>query len=71
MMQHEKYCTQYVGVTCIDGGCPIALHDEYVERGYDTIKSCKECPYYTGCKDCYFYGTDECMRKTEVKNESI
>lgn len=66
----EKYCTMYTGVTCIDGGCPIALRDEYIERGYETIKSCNECPYYKGCEDCYFYGKEECIRKV-IDHESI
>ncbi len=60
---NERYCTRYVGVTCIDGSCPIALRDEYIERGYDIIKSCKECPYYKGCEDSYFHGKEECVEE--------
>lgn len=43
-------CKDYVGVRCIDGSCPIALHDEYEERGMDCIKSCEECFFIKAVK---------------------
>lgn len=47
-----KVCKSYIGRTCIDGNCPIALAAEYAEVGMDVTRSCKECIYYEGCKDC-------------------
>ena len=60
-------CKGYCGVTCISG-CPIALRDEYAERGYDVIHSCSECGYYKGCEDCAFDGTEYCV-KAEGKDD--
>ena len=31
----EERCGNYCGVECINGYCPKALKDEYMERGYD------------------------------------
>ena len=55
-------CKGYCGVTCVDGGCPVALADEYAERGYDVTRSCDGCAYYKGCEDCAFEGTDYCVK---------
>lgn len=55
-----KRCPEYLGPTCIDGGCPIALADEYAERGYDVIHSCDDCLYYEGCEDCAWACYDDC-----------
>ena len=60
----DNYCKDYCGVACVDGSCPMALDDEYAERGYDLIKNCSECFYYNGCEDCYFF--DECERKGKM-----
>lgn len=35
-------CTDYVGVTCVNGNCPNALASEYPEYGYTHVK-CEEC----------------------------
>ena len=43
----------------MDGSCPKAKQDEYAERGYDVVKTCKDCMYYNGCDDCYFNGNEE------------
>ena len=40
----EKRCSDYVGVTCVNGGCPNAMADEYPEYGYEHC-SCDECGY--------------------------
>jgi len=65
----DKRCIGYCGVSCIDGTCPKANIDEYAERGYDIIKSCEECIYYEGCKDCYFYDKiDMCENPNILKN---
>ena len=59
----SEYCKGYCGVACVNGSCPVALRDEYEERGYDVVHSCKECHYYEGCKDCAFEGTDICVKE--------
>lgn len=57
-------CKSYVGLSCADGSCPIAIAEEYAEYGiacmYE-IKGCDDCPYYNHCEDCAFYGTDICL----------
>ena len=58
-----KWCSRYVGVTCTNGSCPIALREEYEERGMDVVNSCKECPYYKGCEDCAWAGTLDCIKE--------
>lgn len=47
-------CGNYCGVVCINSSCPMALRDEYMERGYDIVHNCDECIHYRGCDDCYF-----------------
>ena len=34
-----------VPVQCINGSCPMALSDEYEERGMDVVHNCSECQY--------------------------
>lgn len=60
-----EICHGYCGVACIDGSCPIALRDEYAERGYYVVHSCDECSYYQGCEDCAFDGDSRCCVKLE------
>lgn len=57
-----KRCRRYVGVACVDGSCPIARQDEYEERCIPIIHNCRECHLYEGCKDCYFFGTENCEK---------
>lgn len=52
-------CENYVGVTCVNGGCPNALANEYPEYGYEHC-TCEECGYYKGCNDSALYGTEMC-----------
>ena len=52
-------CDSYVGVSCVDGSCPLANGEEYNER------YCIECPYFKGCEDCALYGIEDCSL-TEV-----
>lgn len=54
MEKEHKICRSYCGLACVDGSCPMANYDEYMERGYDIVHSCSECHYYRGCDDCYF-----------------
>lgn len=60
-----KICPNYCGVSCVDGHCPIALRDEYAERGYGIVHSCDECIYYRGCEDCIFDGDSRYCAKME------
>ena len=57
----EKRCPSYTGVACVDGSCPIANREEYIEYGVPVINSCDECSSYKGCEDCAWCGeNDEC-----------
>lgn len=56
----SERCKNYVGVTCVNGTCPVALRDEYAEYGIPTIDDCDECFYYKGCEDCALSGTEYC-----------
>lgn len=53
-----KRCKEYVGVACIDGTCPKANMEEYMERDYPVVKNCRDCHFYRGCEDCYFAGRE-------------
>ncbi len=59
----ECICSNYCGVACIDGTCPIALRDKYLEYGCDVIDNCGMCIFYRGCSDCCFEGTDMCSHE--------
>lgn len=65
-------CKGYCGQACIDGTCPMANRDKYMERGYDVVWSCNECYYYQGCEDCYFGkgGATEYCDKNIVNKEN-
>lgn len=52
---NEVRCPDYVGVTCINGSCPMALYE--VNPDYPK-SSCKDCGFYKGCKVCAFAGVD-------------
>ena len=53
-------CKSYVGVSCVDGSCPVANREEYEERCIPLCNSCRECWYYRGCEDCALDGTEYC-----------
>ena len=60
-------CPAYVGVSCVDGSCPMALSEEYAERGIPIIKDCEDCSSYKGCVDCANEGVFEvCPKFSEV-----
>jgi hypothetical protein len=59
--KEESRCKEYVGVTCVNGGCPNAMADEYPEYGYEHC-TCEECGYYKGCEDCALAGTEHCNK---------
>lgn len=61
-----KRCKRYVGVTCVNGSCPIALREEYEERCMDVIKGCEDCSYYRGCEDCAWDGTPDCVKEDKA-----
>ena len=60
-----KRCKRYVGVSCVNGSCPVALKDEHIERCMDIIKSCDECYYYKGCEDCGLANAEDCINKSK------
>lgn len=62
----RKICERYCGISCVDGSCPKANFEEYAERGMDVVRSCDECPYYRGCVDCCFSGTEYCLKKGDL-----
>lgn len=61
-----KKCKRYVGVSCVNGSCPMALREEYEERCMDVINSCEDCPYYKGCEDCGLSGTPDCIKEDKA-----
>ena len=67
-------CKSYTGVACVDGSCPIANLDEYIEYGIPVTWICDECSSYKGCEDCCWCNeNNQCdldMRKGGVKNEN-
>ena len=47
--KEESRCKEYVGVTCVNGGCPNAMADEYPEnivpvRSVDIIRDVRIVP---------------------------
>lgn len=56
----EKRCKNYVGAACVDGSCPVALIEEYIEYCIPVIKTCRDCHLYKGCEDCMLLGTEYC-----------
>lgn len=56
----EERCRGYVGVACVDGTCPKANIEEYIEYCIPVIWSCIECHFYKGCEDCMFGKTEYC-----------
>lgn len=68
-VKKNERCPQYTGLACIDGTCPMANREEYEERCIPTVKSCHECHCYKGCEDCYFNGTEDCIRRREHGRE--
>ena len=72
-----KMCPNYCGFTCVNGHCPNALDDmdrrsdtdAYAAYHLDKKLPCSKCTYYHGCEDCYFAGTDMCVKENK-NNES-
>lgn len=54
-----RRCRDYCGVACIDGTCPKANREEYIERDYPVVNNCRGCHFYRGCEDCYFGGRQD------------
>lgn len=44
-----------IPVQCINGSCPMALSEEYEERGMDVVHSCEECQYHKAKESDYKY----------------
>lgn len=64
----EERCKNYTGLACIDGTCPIANRDTYIEYGIPLVWSCDDCHCYNGCDDCYFCRNDKCEIDEIVNN---
>lgn len=62
----KEICSTYVGVSCVDGTCPIANRDEYIEYGIPVVWDCAHCHYYEGCEDCALSGTKYCEMQVEI-----
>lgn len=63
----SERCKYYVGVSCVDGTCPVARADDYAEYSMPVVFNCDDCWLYKGCDDCALYGTDECEKNREAK----
>lgn len=59
----KKICNGYVGTSCVDGSCPKANWEEYIERDIPAVRTCDQCYYYYGCKDCAMQGTEYCTHE--------
>lgn len=58
-----EFCTSYVGVSCIDGSCPMAQSDRNGFSVKESMHICLECWHYKGCEDCALNKTNMCTRK--------
>ena len=54
-------CGGYVGVSCVDGSCPVANADIYQEYGADVIYNCEDCWLRRDCSTCVHNGTEYCV----------
>lgn len=66
----DMRCKGYLGVSCVNGTCPIALREEYEEYGIPVVRSCNDCHKYNGCEDCAWEGTKQCV-KAGGENETV
>lgn len=71
-----KRCKDYVGAACVDGSCPTANYNYYMDKGmpdiaeqFSDVKKCSQCGYYRGCEDCALDGTEYCETKRKSNNE--
>ena len=55
-----KICRDYVGISCVDGTCPMANPPEHMEAARFSRKTCRSCFSYEGCRDCALAGTEYC-----------
>lgn len=60
-----RKCKNYVGVACVNGNCPMANREEYIEHDIPVIDNCDECHYYRGCEDCALADTEYCEGRTD------
>lgn len=56
-------CKNYVGLSCVDGSCPIANEDDYFELHIPMDKDCKQCYMNKGCEDCALLDTKYCDKQ--------
>lgn len=56
-----EFCPDFCAGACVDGTCPIALADEFADRGMDVLRNCDACWHHSGvCDDCIFEGSEYC-----------
>lgn len=68
-MSEISRCINYVGVTCVDGNCPVSLYADFPEY-FDSVPNCEECAFYKGCTDCRFASDNGDCRIDEILGES-
>lgn len=61
-----RICYGYVGLTCVDGSCPIANMEKYEDCCMPVIKKCEDCSFYKGCEDCAVFDTEYCVNKDQL-----
>lgn len=70
-MKNKSFCSNYCGISCVNGSCPNALDeldrssdtDSYSSFHLDKPIHCKDCWCYRGCSDCYFFRDGRCFFK--------
>ncbi len=53
-MKKTTECSDYIGKTCLIGGCPILSERDEVGQSQRYKRHCKNCFLNDGCSDCYF-----------------
>ena len=60
-------CVDYVGVTCVDGSCPVVNSGKHAELDMNVNNNCKSCDDYfrnKDCIDCALSGIECCFGQT-------
>lgn len=52
-MNKKSICSNYCGINCINGNCPVAIFDSEASYSVEP-ESCENCAYNKGCVDCCF-----------------
>lgn len=59
----RERCKSYVGISCVNGMCPMITEDDFGDYRNPLVDSCDECSLYEGCEDCALLGTEHCDDK--------